>query len=415
VLLAPVDRSRALRGPAWRQLRFAAAVGAAAGGVGGLLAARRLPGALLGYVGWGAVGGALVAVLVVGAALAVSGRRASMRLANGLAAVVVTASVLDLVAGSRISPLTHLGLLVLLPLDGSPVVLVGLLVVVLVVGAGVRAVGGTSLEAAERRAGLVGQLRFAVTLQDLRTVVLLRRQLAQEQARTRPWVQLGRPRAAERFPVFWRSAQGTLRFPAVRLVRMGALGVIAGLAMRGVWSGTTPLVVVAGLALFVAGLDAIEPLSQEVDRPDRWASFPERDGRTLLRHLPAPVLTMGLVGLVAVGTAALVSPSVLSVELGLTVLPGVAVAAVAGAAGSVVMGPPDTLLRVQLPEAAGFSMVFRAVWPPALVVLALAPVVAAGAASTVDPVVTAANLAVLALVPSAGVLTWLSTRKARLL
>jgi hypothetical protein len=124
---------------------------------------------------------------------------------------------------------------------------------------------------------------------------------------------------------------------------------------------------------------------------------------------------MGLVGLVAVATAALVAPSVLSVELGLTVLPGVAVAAVAGAAGSVVMGPPDTLLRVQLPEAAGFSMVFRAVWPPALVVLALAPVVAAGAASTVDPVVTAANLAVLALVPSAGVLTWLSTRKARLL
>jgi hypothetical protein len=78
-------------------------------------------------------------------------------------------------------------------------------------------------------------------------------------------------------------------------------------------------------------------------------------------------------------------------------------------------GRPTRLLRVQLPEAAGFSMVFRAVWPPALVVLALAPVVAAGAASTVDPVVTAANLAVLALVPSAGVLTWLSTRKARLL
>src|SRR3954452_23013638 len=44
VLLSPVDRGLALRGPAIRQLRFAAFGGAVVGAVGGLLAFRRLPG-----------------------------------------------------------------------------------------------------------------------------------------------------------------------------------------------------------------------------------------------------------------------------------------------------------------------------------------------------------------------------------
>ena len=34
-----------------------------------------------------------------------------------------------------------------------------------------------SPEAAERRSSLVGQIRFAATLQDVRTVIVLRRQL----------------------------------------------------------------------------------------------------------------------------------------------------------------------------------------------------------------------------------------------
>ena len=45
-----------------------------------------------------------------------------------------------------------------------------------------------SLESAERRTALVGQLRFAATVRDLRTVMVLRRQLVQEQHRTRPVV-----------------------------------------------------------------------------------------------------------------------------------------------------------------------------------------------------------------------------------
>src|SRR4051812_32412342 len=44
VLLAPVDRTAALRGPALRQLRFGAFGGMTAGATAGLLAFRRLPG-----------------------------------------------------------------------------------------------------------------------------------------------------------------------------------------------------------------------------------------------------------------------------------------------------------------------------------------------------------------------------------
>src|SRR5205814_10176308 len=40
---------------------------------------------------------------------------------------------------------------------------------------GLHLVGNVSVEAAERRSTLVGQLRFAATLQDIRTVIVLRR------------------------------------------------------------------------------------------------------------------------------------------------------------------------------------------------------------------------------------------------
>src|SRR4029453_5278654 len=79
---------------------------------------------------------------------------------------------------------------------------------------GLRRLGSLSLEAAERRTGLVGQLRFAVTVQDLRTVIVLRRQLAQDRPRNRPWLALpGR----NRFVVWRRGWHGLLRFPVARL------------------------------------------------------------------------------------------------------------------------------------------------------------------------------------------------------
>ncbi len=90
------------------------------------------------------------------------------------------------------------------------------------VAVGLTGVAGVSLEEAERRTSLVGQLRFAVTLQDLRTVLVLRRQLALDLPRSRPWVPLLRAAGQARFPVWQRGWRGVLRWPAARLVRLAA-------------------------------------------------------------------------------------------------------------------------------------------------------------------------------------------------
>lgn len=77
-----------------------------------------------------------------------------------------------------------------------PVDLVGPALTLAAVIAGLMLLRRISLEALARRSTLVAQLRFAATMQDLRTVILLRRQLNQEHARRRPWYRLrpgGRP------------------------------------------------------------------------------------------------------------------------------------------------------------------------------------------------------------------------------
>jgi hypothetical protein len=415
VLLAPVDRATALRGPAVRSLRFIAFAAAGVGAVAGLTAAGRLPGGPAAHVAAGMATCVLAGLLAGGTALLVSGRRWPMWAADALAVALVGLSVLDVAEGTTLGPGTWLGALALSPLELRPVALAGVALAVALTGAGIAGVGGTSLEAATRRAGLVGQLRFAVTMQDLRTVLLLRRQLAQERPRARPWIRLPAS-GGTRFPVFRRDWHGLLRFPAVRVARMAALGVVAGLALHGAWSGTTPLVVVAALALFVAALDAVEPLSQEADRPGAWAARPVPDGRLLLRHLVAPGLVMVVVGLGGLAGAELAGPSLLALQLAAVVVPLAAAAAVVAAASSVVMGPPDTMLRVSFPEAAAGSLVFRAAWPPGLVALALAPVLAARAAERpVPPWAAAANVAVPVAAVVAGVVAWLSTRRAPVL
>jgi len=412
VLLAPVDRAAALRGPAVRSLRFTAFAAAGVGAVAGLAAAGRLPGSPVAHVAAGVGASVLTALLAVGTALVFSGRRWPMWAADALAAALVGLSLLDVSEGTAVAPGTWLGALALTPLEFRPLAVAGVALALAVPLAGLAGVGGTSLEAATRRAGLVGQLRFAVTMQDLRTALLLRRQLAQERPRSRPWVRLPAS-SATRLPVFRRDWHGLLRFPAVRIARMAGLGVVAGLALHGAWSGTTPLVVVAALALFVAALDAIEPLSQEADRPGAWAALPVPDGRLLLRHLVAPGLVMAAVGLVALAGVELAAPSVLALQLAVVEVPLAAAAAVVAAAASVVMGPPDIVLRVSFPEAAATSSVLRAAWPPGLVALALAPVLAARAAERPVPAwAAAANVAVPVAAVVAGVTVWLGSRRA---
>jgi hypothetical protein len=341
-----------------------------------------------------------VALAALGLAMIVSGLRLGRWIGGLLALGVLAWSGADAAAGTVTSPAGLLGQLALWPLTFRPFAVIAPVLAVLAVVAGLAVVGGTALEASERRASLVGQIRFAATLQDIRTVIVLRRQLAQELPRQRPWLRLprsvpkawlvtqaqttARPAPKQRWLPAWRRGwHGILRWPALRYARMAVLGTAAGLALVGVWRGTTPLVVVAGLALYVAALDAVEPLAQEVDHPDRRDSYDLPSGRLHLRQLGAPVLLMVLVAGIGLAAALVATGgSSKTAQVGGIMLLPAAFAAVGGAAISVIKGPPPPLSPQQaiMPEAAGARAMGRLLWPPIVAVLGVLPILAAHSA-----------------------------------
>lgn len=418
VLLAPLDRGIALRGAAYRQLRGVTLVGLVGGALAGLLVAQRVPGGngadVAGWIVAGSVAGLLAVVAVWGSALVASGRRWGRVLAAAVGVALVAWSVLDLTSGFVTSPATLLGALAVWPLEVRPFAVVGAVAALAVPVVGLLGVGGTSVEAAERRSGLVGALRFAATIQDLRAVIVLHRQLAQERSRPVPWVRVRRARPVGR--ACWRRDwQGILRWPGTRLGRVAALGLVGGVAAYGSWRGTTPLVVLAGIALFVAGLDAIEPLAQEVDHPDRAQGVPIHRGELYVRHLAVPVLVMTLSALVGLAAATAIDPAPGVLAVGaITVVP-VAFAATSAAAFAVVLGAPNLAsgLGLSFPEAATIGLILRQAFPPALVAVAVAPVVAAREAVLEhgDPFGIAVLAALPAVVISIGVIAFLRSRR----
>jgi len=373
VLLAPVDRDVALREPARRQLRSTAFIGMVSGAVVGLLAYRRFPGNPVLWIASGAAVGTAAAVAMTGAAMVGCGLRLSRTVASVAGATVLAWSAADAALDLATSPLTYLGRLALWPIEDDPRSLLALVPVLLLAAAGLRMVGGLSLEAAERRGRLVSHLRFAATLQDLRTVMLLRRQLAAEVPREQPWIRL-RPATGLGRTVTWRRDwRGILRWPGSRLLRLGGLGVVSGLATAAAWSGTTPMVVVAGGALFIAALDAVEGLAQEVDHPDRSTNFPVPEGALHLRHLAAPSVVLVGVGLLGLAAAAVASgdPGLVA-AVGLPLLLPGAVAATAAAAVSTLRRPPDPAKLMM--DSTGMGLLFHHALPPLIATLGPAAV-----------------------------------------
>ncbi len=163
----------------------------------------------------------------VGSALVASGRRWGRVLTAAIGVVLVAWSLLDVFGGVVTSPASMLGTLAFWPLVVRPIALVGVVCALAIPVIGLLGIGDTSIEAAERRSGLVGALRFAATIQDLRTVIVLHRQLAQERSRQEPWLAL--PRAKPIGHACWRRDwQGVLRWPISRVGRVAALGAVAG-------------------------------------------------------------------------------------------------------------------------------------------------------------------------------------------
>lgn len=412
-LNAPVDRAAVLRGPAIKQLRFLAFAGAVIGAITGELASQRLPANAIAAVAAGAVVFALAAVLASGSAMVISSRRVGWWPANALAVAVIGWSVLDIVLGFRTSPLSWLASGAFWPIVITPLALIGVAVAVAVPVYGVARIGQLSTEAALRRAGLVAQLRFAVTLQDVRTVVLLRRQLSQEKPRMKPWIRIRRARTKSRVPAVWkRDWQSYFRFPLVRLVRMILVAGLAGIALGVAWRGTPAAIVLAGLALFVAAYDAAEPVAQEVDHPTRWESYPDDPGRFLLNHLPAAFVVMLFLCLVAAGAAMTLTPPEVVLRLtGVLIVP-VALAAAIAAVISTAQGAPNSAALSNLgPDVMGWVMLARVIIPPAIVIVALLPILGAGSDPDALNSAGVANNTTWVLFVVAGAFLYLRTRK----
>ena len=381
VLLAPVDRTTALRAPAIRRLRFLLFAGSVTGAIAGQFAHHRIEGATSAWIATGALAGATLVALFAGTAFLASGVRLRPWMAAALGVVLVGLSLANAMDAIAWGPGEPFGELVLWPVRWSALGLLPIGLATVLVVAGLLRLGHTSLESAERRSHLVGQLRFAATMQDLRTVVVLRRQLAMELPRLRPWVRV-RSRSGSRLPALMRGVQGLLRWPAARLARLVLLGVVAGLALRGVWAGTTPLVLVAGIALFIAALDTVESLAQEVDHPSRRDASPLEPGLIHLRHVPMGVVAQALVAGIVVLVAAAPGSNALPASVAAVCAVPLALGAVAGGIVSVLSGPASTSGGWSLapPEAQGMRLAFRTGWPPALAVIGTLPVLAARSA-----------------------------------
>lgn len=410
VLLSPLGRGRVLRGLAARQLRTAALAGAAAGLIVANFAFRRLPGSAVDWFAALGVVGVLMSVLAPSSALLASGRRLRPPVVGASALLIIAWSVVDLAFGTQTSPATMLGQLALLPIHSGAAGLVqpaiGVAIALAVIALALTWVGGTSLEAAERRAGLTSQLRFAVTVQDLRAVILLRRQLAAELPRSRPWLRLA-GRGARRRAIWTRDWQSFLRWPVVRVARIIVLGAVAGLALCGAWQGTTPLVVVAGAALFLASLDAVEPLAQEIDHPTCAQLLPVRASRLLRAHLVAASVLLLTSVVVALG-AALVAGASSSLALEIAI-PMAVPTALLGSTAAAFSTTNDPFAHVLNP---GITAVLSGL-PPAIAVIGVSgPFLAARAAEQHGGSALAAVLSseLVVWLACLGVLAWLRRR-----
>jgi len=350
VLLAPIDRGTALRPAAWRQLRIAVLAGAVLGAVVGNFVFRRLPGSPVAWIACLALLGALLPLCALGAALLASGRRLRPALATAIGLALLAWSLADLLLGATTSPATMAGEIGTLPLQGGGSHLalagVGLAIALALGGLGLRAVGRIALEAARRRAALTAELRFSASVQDLRTVVLLRRQLASERPRRRPWIRLAA--ASSRHPVWRRGWQSFLRWPLGRVVRVLAIGLAAGAATAAAWSGITLLFVLPGLLLMVAALDLVEPLAQETDHPTRRELLPLAAAGLIQRHLVPSFAAMAALLAFATLAALALGPSASAVGVGVAMLFPTALVLVCCAALSATNDPYAHVLNPQL-------------------------------------------------------------------
>jgi hypothetical protein len=387
VLLAPVDRRRALLRPAVQTLRTSMFATTIIGALAGYLATRRLPGTAPHWVFWGGVWGAVAGLLYVGSALIAHGLRVPRWLATTLAVTIVSWQLLSALPESTGIALDITGVAdtfgdLALAIHGIDVTaLIYPIISLAIACAGLALLARQSVDALLRRSALVSQLRFAVTVQDLRTVALLRRRLSEERSRSRPWITLRRSERVGNnfFGAEWKRAlNGLARFPLSRIVRIVLLCNVSGLAATAVYNGTTPAIVIIGAALFMVALEMLEPLAQEIDQADRTSSYPRPRGLIHLRLTSPVVVVAPVLASIIVATTLVVERDMWLVAV-IGSLSAV-LAAFAGAAVNIVSGAPDptttTVSQNSMPpEVAGTVSIVKSLWPVALSIAGSLPFV----------------------------------------
>ncbi len=437
LLLAPISRRRVLLRPVSQRMRsamFALALGC---GILGQFVAREVEGSRAAWAAAGAGFGALVGATFVSSALLSHTLRMPRWAATFTGAVLLgwqgvaawqawqhptNAQLGDGPAGLA-------GSLAFWGIRQRPIDVIAVVVVAAAAAVSLALAGRLRVEALVRRGQLVSQLRFAATVQDLRTVVLLRRQLRSEVMRSKPWGGHRRTAVRDRVPppgarrnpparpslaIWARGVRSLRRLPLSRLARLVVLALAAGVFGSLATSSSLLFLLAMLAATFLLGMESIEPLSEEVDHPDLTDSYPLARGDIFTHHLVAPAGLLAALALVGAGAATALRPAQAAAAFAIAI-PCVWAAAIGPIVGAVSdasppIGSEDTTLfgsprnsdvSVVPPEFAGFGSLATTVLPVALSALGLLPVVAMRAAPTFGTAVRtnlAAALAIAALV-----------------
>lgn len=414
VLLAPISRRSVMLRPVAQRLRAAAFALGVGGAVLGQLIATEVEGSRAAWAAACGAFGAIVGVTFVATAVVAHTLRVPRWLATLLAAIALAwqGAVAwgiwnDETSGiARVAPGNLAGRLALWGVSQRPIDVIAIVIALAMAAAALLLGGRLRVEALARRGELVSQLRFAATVQDLRTVVQLRRQLRSEMLRTRPWGQrrsptrptpaaLARGRAGSTTTVdgwspspvtVWRRDSRSLRrLPIARLFRIALLAAIGGVGAALTISASPLFGLLLLGALFFVGLESLEPLSQEIDRPDLTDGIPIERGWIYAHHLVASSVLLVFVGLIGAASALIVDADISPIAF------AVAIPMVwAGAMGPVVVTmldapstpspttllgtPRDSETSMVPPEFAGFSTAFRTFLPVIISAVGTIPV-----------------------------------------
>jgi hypothetical protein len=212
----------------------------------------------------------------------------------------------------------------------------------------------------------------------------------------------------DRWPISRRDAQSFLRWPASRLVRSLAVGAAAGAIVVGAWSGTTPLVALAGIVLLLPAFDVVEPLAQEVDHPLRRNLLPVKPESLILHHLIAPAVAMGFVLLAGVVAATALGGSGMALGVGAVMIVPTAFVLLCCAAISATNDPYKYVLAPNLGYAQTAVPIVVALVSVAVPVVVAREVARRGG----SPETAVAGVEVAILMVGAALASWLGVRLA---